>query len=89
MRGRRQEKLLPLAAGKRVAVVGPFGVATFDGMLSDYFGDEVCFTPSLVIPARVPCDFKGRISPSLVNHPRSRVGVLHALAPGMPPPQHD
>ena len=36
---------LPLRSGRHTAVVGPQGVARH-GLLSDYYGDEVCFTSS-------------------------------------------
>ena len=35
--------LLPLTAGTKVAVLGPQGV-TRQGLLSDYYGDDVCWT---------------------------------------------
>ena len=36
---------LPIPAGKKLAVVGPSAVADF-GLLSDYYGDMVCYGPN-------------------------------------------
>ena len=36
---------LPLAQGKRLAVVGPHAVST-RGLFSDYYGDQICYDPS-------------------------------------------
>eukprot|EP00299_Pterocystis_sp_00344_P008133 c2962_g1_i1.p1 GENE.c2962_g1_i1~~c2962_g1_i1.p1 ORF type:complete len:853 (-),score=180.57 c2962_g1_i1:68-2626(-) len=39
---KNDNNLLPLKRGVRVAVLGPQGVARY-GLLSDYYGDEVCY----------------------------------------------
>eukprot|EP01062_Namystynia_karyoxenos_P064169 TRINITY_DN5706_c0_g1_i1.p1 TRINITY_DN5706_c0_g1~~TRINITY_DN5706_c0_g1_i1.p1 ORF type:complete len:758 (+),score=216.76 TRINITY_DN5706_c0_g1_i1:105-2378(+) len=41
----KNDGVLPLRAGASVAVVGPQGV-TRSGLLSDYYGDDVCMTES-------------------------------------------
>ncbi len=39
----KNDGILPLPAGKKIAVLGPMG-ETRDGLLEDYSGDQICFT---------------------------------------------
>ena len=41
---KNEKQLLPLAKGKTIAVLGPSGVTQF-GLLSDYHGDVICWSP--------------------------------------------
>eukprot|EP01116_Phalansterium_solitarium_P015449 TRINITY_DN3413_c0_g2_i1.p2 TRINITY_DN3413_c0_g2~~TRINITY_DN3413_c0_g2_i1.p2 ORF type:complete len:747 (-),score=307.36 TRINITY_DN3413_c0_g2_i1:314-2554(-) len=39
----KNEGVLPLKAGQKIAVVGPQAIAQY-GLLSDYYGDQVCYS---------------------------------------------
>jgi len=74
----KNEGVLPLKTGQRIAVVGPQAIAQF-GLLSDYYGDIICYAPN-ERPSNKTWDCIHTIAESIT---RANVGGVTQVAQGV------
>ena len=68
---KNEKETLPLKLGTKLAVLGPLGM-TRSGLLSDYAGDQQCFTSDALGPACIPtiAEALAEISPATTSAAR-------------------